>query len=61
MTYVLVLFAHVSYGEAIATVPGYRTRELCEEAGKQYAPDPGNGWQTPDYRFKCIAGPERQS
>ena len=51
-TFVLVLFSTVASGSAIATIPDYPTRTLCEEAGKEYQAE----W--PMYRnFVCIKGP----
>ena len=55
MTFVLVLFTQVYFGEAIATIPGYRTREQCEEAGKEFR---SASWSRTDGRYKCIVGPE---
>lgn len=34
MEWVLVIFIHIGYGEALTTVSGFKSKESCEKAGK---------------------------
>jgi hypothetical protein len=62
MTWVLIVLVTGLYKGGPATVPGYTTKEFCQQAGQAFLSEriEGNRHITPS-GFICIPGPARSA